>query len=147
MEPLKNVTILTLPKSFVSLKPTPICNMILKSDKCSKFYTGLTKNQRVCLWNFLGESKDKLTMIGMKKGTLSGKIGFMSVECQFLMTLLILRRDRLFQDISFQFDLNRNAVASIFKTWVQFIFWKFKDIQTLMFTKRKDLPRLPAVFR
>ena len=105
VEPLKNVTILTLPKSFVTLKPTPICNMILKSDKCSKFYTGLTKNQRVCLWNFLGESKDKLTMIGMKKGTLSGKIGFMSVECQFLMTLLILRRDRLFQDISFQFDL------------------------------------------
>ena len=140
------VTVMKIQKSFIIHKPTPICNMILKSDSCSKFYTGLTRNQRMCLWDFLGEAKDKLSIIGTE-GTLSGQIQCMSLDCQFLMTLLILRRDRLFEDIAFQFDLDRNVVARIFKTWVQFIFWKFKDIQTAMFTKRKDLPRLPSVFR
>ena len=124
---------------------TPICDMVLKNERSAKFYTGLYKYQRRSLWNFLGKAKWELEIIGMKQK--SGSLKNLSVECQFLMTLLILRKDRAFEDIALQFELQHRTVSKVFKTWLQFIFHKFKDIQDHQFTKRKDLPRLPGVFK
>ena len=119
--------------------------MILKNEKSAKFYTGLYKHQRQSLWNFLGIAKWKLNIIGMEQT--SGSLKNLSVECQFLMCLFILRKDREFEDIALQFGLQPRTVSKVFKTWLQFLFHKFKDIQEQQFTKRKDLPRLPKVFK
>ena len=134
-----------LPMKKIPPKPSPICDWIEKNEKSAKFYTGLYKYQRTSLWNFLGKAKSELDIIGI--GKKSGELKKLSIRCQFLMTLLILRRDRCFQDVALQFDIEHETISNVFKTWLQFMFWKFRDIQDQQFTKRKDLPRLPAVFK
>ena len=124
---------------------TPICDWIEKNERSARFYTGLYKYQRKSLWNFLGIAKSQLNIIGMD--VTSGSLRNLSVRCQFLMTLVILRRDRCFEDIALQFDMKPETISKVFKTWLQFMFMKFKDIKEHQFTKRKDLPRLPAVFK
>jgi hypothetical protein len=70
-----------------------------------------------------------------------------SVRSQFLLTLMILRRNRRFTDIHFHFHIGQALVGRIFKTWIQFMFHKFKDIKAIMFVKKADIKKpLPACF-
>ena len=132
-------------ESVKSLKRTAIRDFILATEQHAKFYTGLMRPHHEALWNFLGKAKYELSIMNCKKK--SGKIPAMCVESQFLMTLMILRRDRAYMDISLQFDINHNTVAKVFKSWLMFFYYKFKDIEGRMFTKKKDLMKpLPSSF-
>jgi hypothetical protein len=122
-----------------------VAKFIEQSDKCAHFYTGLTKEQRETLWDFLGGVKDELLIY--KTGTKSGQLRTISVRSQFLLTLMILRRNRRFTDIHFHFHIGQALVGRIFKTWIQFMFHKFKDIKAIMFVKKADIKKpLPACF-
>ena len=123
-----------------------IRDFVLENHKKAKFYTGLTKFSKVSLWNFLGPAKYELSIIGSKY--ISGKSIAMCVESQYLMCLMILRRGYVYQDIAYTFKLSRHTVASIFKTWLQLFYVKFKDIEKIMFTRSCDLMKpLPACFQ
>ena len=87
---------------------------------------------RETLWLFLDDDKWNLTMIdGGKSGNLA-----ISVECQFLLTLAILRRDFDYTEAAHIFgiatkenaqsDQSYKRVSSIFKTWLFFIYRKFR---------------------
>ena len=68
----------------------------------------------------------------------SGEQKSLSVSCQFLMTLLILRRNRLYQDVAHQFDLDRNLVSNVFITWLCFMYNRFRLIQEEMFQAKLE---------
>jgi hypothetical protein len=139
-----------LPESQ-TVMPTPtfdkdrVAKFVQKSDKIGKFYTGLTTEQRQVLWDFLGDAKFKLTLF--KTNWISGNLQSISAESQFLLTLLILRRGRKFQDAAYEFDLNANLVGKIFKTWIQFMYLKFCDLKKRMFVRKCDIKKpLPKHF-
>ena len=62
----------------------------LRDSFRAKFFTGLDKYDRETLWLFLDEDKWNLKLID--QDITSGDMTI-SVECQFLLTLAILRRD------------------------------------------------------
>ena len=113
---------LTLPKP----KRTPISNFVLRSEKRAKYYTGLDKKSCIALWNFLGDCKSNLTVIG-RNGVKTGDLTCMSLECQFLMTLMILRRNYDFSEIRYMFNLSFTSVTSVFRTWLMCLYFKFRD--------------------
>ena len=64
----------------------PVSKFVLTSEKKAKVFTGLDKADRDTLWNLLGDSKDKLQIIGLEKeNTKSGDLTSLSVLCQFLL--------------------------------------------------------------
>ena len=133
-------------KDAKNAKRSAIRNFILSSEKRGKFYTGLTKTHHEALWNFLGSARSQLSVLNSKKT--SGKLAAMCIESQFLMTLFILRRDRAYMDVALQFNISHVTVSRIFKTWLMFMYHKFKDFEARMFTKKEDLMKpLPAAFK
>jgi hypothetical protein len=128
-------------------KRDQISQFILRNSKCAYFYTGLTEEQRQVLFDFLGPAKRKLSIFGFQN-KLSRKMKNISILSQFLMTLYILRRNRLFTGIAHDFEISRILVSRVFVTWLQFMFYKFMDIRQQMFVKKCDIPKpLPRHFQ
>jgi hypothetical protein len=100
------------------------------------------------LWLFLDDDKWNLTMIG---GGTSGNMAI-SVECQFLLTLAILRRNFDYLETAQIFGLeSENSTSNqaykiasrIFKTWLIFIYRKFRLVLNTYLLKGSSwgLPR------
>ena len=62
----------------------PVSKFVLTSEKKAKVFTGLDKEDRDAVWDLLGDSKDKLQIIGLEN-TKSGDLTSLSVMCQFLL--------------------------------------------------------------
>ena len=107
----------------------------------------LLQCQRKILWDFLGPAKYHLQVWGREPGFVNSQIRELSVECQFLLVLLILRRNKTFEECSFQFGVSDTLISQIFKTWLAFFRARFKDIQDYCTVKLKDLPKTPKPFR
>ena len=82
----------------------PVSSFILRDEARFKnsyrahFFTGLDSYDRETLWLFLGDDKWKLQMIDLD--CLSGNLSI-PVECQFLLTLAILRRNYNYRSVNF----------------------------------------------
>ena len=125
-----------------------ISGFILKGDlEHAQKWTGLCKTARLGLWNFLGDAKDELEMWG--RDCKSGTMRCMSVQDQFLMTLLILRKDWDYSEVAAVFDLDPQIVSSTFKTWLQFFYVTFKENESFFFTEKKAINKayLPKCFQ
>jgi hypothetical protein len=117
-----------------------------KTPETCLFYTGLTRDQCEVLWNFLGDDRNDLLIF--KSFRTSASLRTISIRSQFFLTLLILRRNRLFKDVAFQFNLGPHLVGKVFKTWLQFMYLKFKSLKDIMFIKKRDIPKpLPKHFQ
>ena len=71
-----------------------------------------------------GEAKYTLQIIGRKQGTISRNLDSMSVESQFLLTLMILRREYDYLEVAYLFDYSSRTMSAIFTTWLQSIYCK-----------------------
>ena len=60
--------------------------------------TGLDEYDRTSIWNLLGTAKFKLSMLG--RNYTSGTMRSVSIDCQFLLTLAILRRNYDYIEVS-----------------------------------------------
>ena len=122
----------------------------------ARYFTGLDDYDRQTLRLFLGKDMPNLKMIDQDR--LSGSMPI-SIECQFLLTLTILRRNYDYGEAAHIFGLatEENAksdqaysIASrIFRTWLFFMYRKFHDreFRQRMFVEKKDLPKLPLDFQ
>lgn len=123
-------------------------NKILQSSAKAKFFTGLDEYDRNSVWGLLEDCRENLSMLN--KTSKSGTMRSVSVECQFLLTLTILRRNYGYQEAAYIFKINNpDIVQCVFKTWTIFMFKVFSDpvIKRKMFVKLVDLPRpLPQPF-
>ena len=71
-----------------------------------------------------------------------------SVWEQLFITLLRLRRGFHLQTLAHFYDVCEGTIRRIFTTWIMFLFYHFKDYETLMFLPRNAFrENLPAVFR
>ena len=86
----------------------------------------------------------------LNKKSKSGTMRSVSVECQFLLCLTILRRNYGYQEAAYIFKINNpDIVQCVFKTWLIYMFKVLSDpiIKRKMFVKLEDLPRpLPQPF-
>jgi hypothetical protein len=134
------------PKREKKIDNDKVKHFIEASPQRAFFYTGLTDEHRKILWDFLGDIKDKLQIYKVRAK--SGDIRTISVKSQFLLTLLILRRNRKFTDCALHFNLGKVLVGRVFKTWLQFLYYKFKDLQDIMFIKKAHISKpLPKHFQ
>jgi len=131
-----------------SVKKSVWTEFYSKTEKKICFFTGLKKNIRNVIWDFLGEAKYSLTMFDYKKKVLSGKMKSISVEDQFFLFLVVFRRNITYQEAGWMFAVSTQVATRVFKTWLSFLYFKFKDMKDDMFIKREDLPKpLPKPFR
>ena len=126
-----------------------IRQFVLKDEYTAQKFTGLNYSARNSLWEFLGPAKDELQI--WKRKTLSGHLRAMSVEDQFLMTLVILRKGWDYAELANIFDLDQQLVSAVFKTWLQFMYCKFseKENEEFIFTKSSDINKktIPKCFQ
>ena len=86
-------------------------------------------------------------MIDYEKETLSGNLTSLSVENQFFLFLAIFKRGKTFQEASYLFGVSVNTTSRVFRTWLQYHYCKFKDLQPYMIPRIEDWPSRPAVFQ
>ena len=86
--------------------------------------TGIDKFDRETLWIYFKNDRDNLTMID--QNYTSGQMSI-SVGCQFLLTLAILRRNYKYCEASELFNVGSERLVSlIFRTWCVFMDRKFR---------------------
>ena len=125
------------------------------NDKKCKFYTGLTWLQFLCLWNFLGSAREKLSYWShpLKPGNESpgkrpGVKRKLDPMNQLLLTLMRLRLGVLNTDLSYRFGIAQSSVSKIVIAWFQFLFKHFSTLRPLMFPTKDIIARnLPACFK
>ena len=124
-----------------------ISKFVLKDENTAQRFTGLNYSARNHLWDFLGPAKYELPM--WKRTCLSGHLKSMCVEDQFLLTLVILRKGWDYCEVATIFDLDQQIVSSTFKTWLQFMYCQFKEMEEVLFTKAKDIDKetIPKCFQ
>ena len=114
-------------------------------DFDSKEYIQIHKSQ--ILYCVLFQIVLLLKVWGRRDGFINSQIRDFSVECQFLLCLTILRRNKLFEECEILFNASATVISQIFKTWLAFLRSKFKDIEDYCTVKLKDLPKPPKAFR
>ena len=134
--------------SEIEKSRTPVCDFIYRDEAGAKFYTGLSQKQRQILWEFLGPAKHNLQVWGRRAGFINSEIRSLSVECQFLLCLIILRRDKAFEECHHLFGISDTVASQVFKTWLSFLKVKLKAVETYVHSLTlKDLPKPPKAFR
>ena len=63
------------------------------------------------------------------------------------MCLIILRRNKTFDECEILFGVSDNVFSQVFRTWLGFMRAKFKDIENYCTVALKDLPKVPKAFR
>ena len=92
---------------------TTITDYILQSEEAAKFFTGLEACHRHTLWELCERWRDNLEIFGTK--CFSRELRSMSVSCQFLLTLYILRHNRKYTDLAYQFKIQKRLISNVFK--------------------------------
>ena len=95
----------------------------------------------------LSDAKYELQIIDHPQKLKSGELLQISVECQLNLCLIILRRNRTFQDMAYTFDIPLNLVGKVFYTWLNYLFYEFDDVREDIFFKTEDLPKPPRAFQ
>ena len=103
---------------------TPVSQKILTTEARARMLTGIDKFDRETLWIYFKNDRDNLTMID--QNYTSGQMSI-SVGCQFLLTLAILRRNYKYCEASELFNVGSERLVSlIFRTWCVFMDRKFR---------------------
>ena len=85
---------------------------------------------------------------GRRTGFTNTQIRGLSVECQFLLCLMILRRDKTYEECSILFGVSETLISQIFKTWLAFLHFKFQALhEYVQSLTLQDLPKPPKAFR
>ena len=128
-------------------KNRPVSKFLLVREKKLYYFTGLSKKRLRVFWEFLSDCKEKLEIIGHPEKKKTGEIK-LAVFDQYLMTLMILRKNYSYAEISHQFGIKVHLVAQLFNTWLQFMYFELKDFEEEWFTTYENLPKpLPRHFR
>lgn len=128
-----------------------------KETKKFRFYTGLTYEQFLVLWQFLGLPTENTLQTWLSQSRTDSNVvrqgdkrKSLSLENQLFLTLVRLRSGLLVQDLSYRFGVSVSQVSKIVTTWVQLIYVQFKKIDifpTAEATRKKGLPKAFRKFK
>ena len=132
-----------------------VVDSVKNDDKAFKFYTGLTFQQFLCLWDFLGDSVKKISYWNTNVGDLNktpskrpGRRRKLTPQNELFLTLIRLRLGLLQQDLAYRFKTNTRQISTIVLTWIQLLYKQFGTIRNLMFaTRDKVRKHLPKCFK
>ena len=116
---------------------------VKNDDKSFKFYTGLTFQLFLCLWDFLGDSVKKISYWNTNVGDLNktpskrpGRRRKLTPQNELFLTLIRLRLGLLHQDLAYRFKTTTRQISTIVLTWIQLLYKQFGTIRNLMFATR-----------
>ena len=127
--------------------PTPVCDYLYREESAAEFYTGHSKQQREIMWNLIGPNKYKLQVWGRKAGFMNTQIRDLSVECQFLVTLMILKQNKSYKECGLMFGVCPDIISAVFKTWLALLKLSFKQFEDYVLTKMNKFKKKPKAFR
>ena len=90
--------------------------------------------------------KSDLQVWGRSEGFKNNQIRDLSIECQYLLCLMILRRNKSYRECGYLFQVDPIIISSVFKTWLAFLRSKFKDFEPYCRVSRKHL-KMPKAFK
>ena len=95
----------------------------------------------------LGEARNELKLLNLDYK--SGDMRCMSVPCQFLLTLSVLRKGFDYGEFADIYGVSRTAVTVVFKTWIYFMYQKFShpEWKKTLNVRTQDLPEPPKAFQ
>ena len=125
---------------------TPVCDFLLKNEEKAQKWTGLDAYDRDLIYEHLGEAKFQLKILHMDYT--SGDMRALSVPCQFLLTLAILRKGFDYGEFAHILDVGKSTVTKVFKTWIYFMYSVFghPEWRKTLAVKTVDLPPPPKCF-
>jgi len=99
-----------------------------KRDKDLHYYTGLLNYEHLqMILNILGDSVNNL--IYYTKGGMEGKSKrILEPEDELFLTLMKLRKNFDYHDLSVRFGISLSSVSNIFITWINLLYCVFKEI-------------------
>ena len=130
---------------------TPFCLEAIKEDeKAITFYTGFTSYMHLMIcFNFLGPAVATLCYNPKESGkeaTFKGRSRSLTPLNEFFLTLCRLRLGLCEQDLAYRFKISQTTVSRIFITWINFMYYKFKEI--LIWPSRQSVDHyMPNCFR
>lgn len=115
-------------------------NVILKSEKKTKYFIGLTPKHFLDLYNFLGDAKFQLNYWNSN----SNSDGSSMRKSQ----MMRLRRGFNIFTLSHFYGVSETTIRTIFTTWIMFLFHHFQTIKIKFFPERQAFRKnLPKVFK
>ena len=122
-------------------------NVILKSEKNTKYFIGLTPKHFWSLYKFLGDAKFSLSYWkNTKKQDFTGRNSTLTVAEQLFITLLRLQRGFNIFTFAHFYQVSKYTIRTIFTTWM-FLFKHFQTMKFLIFPERQAYRKtLPKVF-
>ena len=124
-------------------------NVILKFEKDTKYFIGLTPRHFRSLYKFLGDVKFSLSYWkNTKKQDFTGRNSTLSVAEQLFITLLRLRCGFNIVTLAYFSQVSEYTIRTIFTTWIMFLFKDFQTMKFMIFPERQAYRKtLPKVFR
>ena len=124
---------------------------IADNDNIIHFYTGFSNYRRLIMcYEFLGTSVHHLKYWGSKpKASLfenRGTSRALTPLNEFFLVLCRLRCGLMERDLAFRFQISQSTVSRIVITWINFIYYKFKDI-SLWPSKQQVNHFMPQLFK
>ena len=113
------------PPISVEISKTPVCDYVYREKSGAYFFIGLTQNQRKILWDFLRPARYNLQVWGTEPGFMNSQLRDLSVECQFLLFLMILRRNKTIDECWHSFGISNTIISKVFKTCLSFCHSEF----------------------
>ena len=127
--------------------PTPVCDYIYREEGSAKFYTGHSVQERKIMWDLLGPDKYELQVWGKPAGFMNTQLRDLSVECQFLVTLIILKQNKSYKECGLMFGVCPDIISKVFKTWLSLMKHSFKAFEDYVITKQNKFKKPPRAFR
>ena len=117
----------------LEMDTTPFCLEAIKEDeKAITFYTGFTSYMHLMIcFNFLGPAVATLcynAKEGGKEATFKGRSRSLTPLNEFFLTVCRLRLGLCEQDLAYRFKISQATVSRVFITWINFMYFKFKEI-------------------
>ena len=125
-------------------------NVILKSEKKTKYFIGLIPKHFLDLYNFLGDAKFQLNYWNSNSNNNGSSMrkSSLSISQQLFISLMRLRRGFNIFTLSHFYGVSETTIRTIFTTWIMFLFHHFKTIKFKFFPERQAFRKnLPKVFK
>ena len=113
-------------------------NVILKSEKNTKYFIGLTPKHFWSVYKFLGDKKFSPSYWkNTKKQDFMGRKSTLSVAEQLFIILLRLRFGFNIFTLAHFYQLSEYTIRTIFTIWTMFLFNHFQTMKFIIFSERQ----------
>ena len=151
---IPTIDVSTLTDPSLQSPPSFRIELFINNDEAIQFYTGFESYRLLIIcYNFLGDAVNHLQYIGsstcLKSTTHSETHGApraLTPLNEFFLVLCRLRCALLINDLAYRFGVSPSTVSRVFTTWINFLYFKFRDI-SLWPSRQQVNDYMPPAFK